>query len=900
MDVVMAFVRFDRDKTLMNCLGELRAYVRALFQKEKLDRELEDELRFHVEMEAQARIAEGMTPTQAKEAALRRFGGVDQIKERCRDTRRVAWLEDLWGDIRFAMRILQKAPGLSLIAVSTLAIGIGANTATFSALDRFVLRPLWGTGAQRMLQINELNTLVGGTYNASVPVFCELLLQTNVFRVGAAAIGTALNLQQEDRQETIRGVEMTSALFQMVGVQPLIGRAFSFDEGTPGKARVLILGFDWWQRKFGGDPAVVGRTIVLSSHSYTVVGVMPREFSFPFGRTEACFYTPRVFGAEEAGDPLLRKERNWTALFSLQEQVSADQATVVVETISRRLQNEFPELCREWAVQARPAQQLFMPRELKDSLWGVQFAVSSILLLTCANISNLLLGRCLSRRKELSVRMALGAGRLRIVRQLLAESSVLALLGGGIGVLLAAWGLYALNMAFADLPRLRGSTVDWSLCGHVLVLTFVVALAVGLIPAWLMSRTRLADSLKDSAPVLDVGTQRLSIRNCLAIVQIALATVVLMGAALMIRSVANLLRVNPGCDPHGLVRVLFEPPPLQASDFAGLSRAKLQYIQAMGTRLRNLPGVEASAYGGTDGGFLEFDVEGHAKPMRLRLESVGVSTNAYDSFFQTMRIPLLGGRTLSVLDGFSGQNAVVVNRELARACWPQGNALGKHISFDGRPWAVVGVVENVLDWRRDAPPTPTLYAPVEREKMLAAGAGAQFMIRTTTDALAFAKVAQNIALEMVPRTRLADIFSVEAELTASMQLRRTYMWFLNAFGALGVTLAMIGLYGVLSYGVAQRTREIGVRIALGAVRKDIVGMVLRSGLILQGVGLLIGIGASFLLTTAARSVLFGISAADPLAVCIVILTSCVTGLMACWLPAWRATQVDPMTALRCD
>jgi len=869
----------------------IRTRWRALFHKRQRDAEIDEELAFHVDMQTRENIESGMDPEEARYAALRRVGGLDQIKEACRDVPGVRWIEDAIQDLRFGARMLIKAPGFTMIALLTLALGIGANTALFSIVDKLILNPIPARDSDRLIHLQEMDVTHNQARGVSPPVFMELLRLTNTFESLTALNGTLMVVPGREFSETIYGADVTAGVFELLKVQPLLGRTFRPDEGAPGNDSVLLISHRFWQNHFGADPGVVGKTISLGDKSWTIVGVMPPSFQFPHGSEYCQFWRPHVFHADEYDDSQ-RYNRNWDVLARLRPGVSLTQARALLEVMTQRLQKDFPEPHAQYSLRAYPARFMFVTEELQKTLWSLLAAVVFVLIVACANIANVLLARAETRHKELTVRLAIGASRQRIVRQLLTESVLLSLLGGAVGLFLAWVGVRLLaDMMPTTLPRMKDLGLDWQVFGWATVISVLAGVGFGLAPAWLVSQTRLNESLKEVGTSHSGSARRRLFHQTLVVVEIALALVLLTGAGLMIHSVASLLRVNPGFDPKGLVWVMFHYPSNVPQE-AGRTEV---WHKALAERLRSLPGVDSAAFQGNGGGWYS-KVEGRATIVRVSFDRVDVGTS---NCFRTLRTPLVAGRFFEEADASPDAKTILVNQELARLAWPGENPLGKRIAYaeEGGDWLeVVGVVGNTKDWRLDQPPRPFFYEPYQRD--LLHEDSPVFVVRTTRDPMLLTKPLRDLAREMAPGATAPIIYFVERELYSSTQLRRTYMWFLNLFGLIGLTLSGIGLYGVLSYSVVQRTREIGVRMALGANTRDVLILVLRQGGRLMLVGGAVGLVGAIGLTHLLRSLLFGTSATDPLVFVCALMVLLLVALTACYLPARRASRVDPAVTLR--
>jgi len=677
----------------------------------------------------------------------------------------------------------------------------------------------------------------------------------------------------------------------------------------------------FWQQYFGGHPKFIGSTITLNGHAYTVVGIMPPSFQFPFRPGENQFWIPHVFDAEDTTNPDYNMNRVWSVIGRLQDGASLEQARAFLDTVAQRRERDRPETNRKWIIEAKPARTMFIGPTLERTLWSLQAAVLMLLLISCANVGTLLLARAVARRGEFSIRMAMGAGRLRMVRQLVTESLLLAGAAGVFGVVFAWGGIRALdNFYLGNLPRMKVVGLDWSLLALTVIVSALTGLLFGAAPAWLVSHLGLSDSLKDTSQQQSGSFVQRLFQDGLVVLQVSLAVVLLVGAGLMIQSTVRLLRVDPGLDPTGLFGAFFgksmEPfssnVDFEAAKKRGLSpreatienyvaRVKGSYMwqSTMIERLRSIPGVQSVSIKPTRV-FSDFRIEGRDELVRLEQNLVGLSIG--DSFFRTLRVPLVAGRLLTKEDAVPGQGSVVVNRELARRFWPDQDPLGKHVmhsAFDtARTLVVAGVIENIKDLGRDVDPQPAFYEPAERITDTGFYPEVHFMIRSNTDSDLLRKTVTQIGKEMSPPLDLSDLYSVEAYLYASTAPRRIYMWLLLTMGGLGLLLSALGVYAVMAYAVVRRTREIGVRMALGATRGNIARWILGRGGRLVLNGMILGAAAAFALAHYIENLLYQVKPGDPWAFVGVVLTLGAVAGIACYIPARRATRINPMEALR--
>ena len=687
----------------MSLFARLKAGFAAVLRRRHLDAEMEEELRSHIELRTQSKIEVGMKAEEARLAALRQFGWVESIKEVCREQRPGRWLENLLQDLRFGLRQLRKNPGPTLLAMLILALGIGGNTAIFSVVEKTILNPIPGRQTDQLVVLHEVDSVHESRWNVSPPMFADLAAYTNIFKSLSAYFQgvEALTLERGANRVKLHGARITPGFFDTLGVRPLAGRVFLPQEGSQGSDSVLVAGYGLWKDQFGGDAGFLGRNITLDGRSFTVVGIMPPTFQFPFSPGENQFWIPHQFGSEETANPDFNRDRVWSAIGRLHDGVSLEQTRALVNTVTERRQREFPESNTRWVTETQYLRGTFVGQTLRITFWSLQAAMLIVLLIACANVGTLLLSRAAARRAEFSIRLAIGAARIRLVRQLFIESLVLAGAAGTLGLLLACAGIRALGSLYlGDLPRMKEIGLDWT----VLALTFLASttsgLLFGLAPAWLVSRFRLNDSLKEVALQQSVGVIQAVFQDGLIVVQISLALVLLAGAALMIQSTARLLRVDPGLDPTGLYRLRYESdklmkitrPDFEAAQARGLTRREaiadwwsqeiareLQWDESMVEKLRAVPGIQAAAINVNSGGtfgFGDFHIEGRDDAVKLSPSPIGIRAGDY---FRTLRLPLIAGRFLAKEDCVPGQRAVVVNQELSRRCWPGQDPLGKRL-----------------------------------------------------------------------------------------------------------------------------------------------------------------------------------------------------------------------------
>ena len=902
---------------------QLLACFRNLFQKAELDSEMNEEMRLHVEMQTRENIEAGMKPEAARYAAMHQFGWTETIKEECREQRGVGWIEKLVQDTRFGSRTMIKHLGSTTLAVFILAVGIAGNTAVFSVVSKTILNPIPGKATNRLLALQEVEVMHNAMWNVSPPLFAELTTHSNIFASLQAYFQSpaTLTLDRNGVSLKLSGASTTPGFFNLFGVLPMSGRTFLPHEGTSGQDNVLVASYGMWKQYFGGNPKFVGSTIILSERAYIVVGVMPPAFQFPFGPDGDQFYIPHVFGVEEITNPDWVRNRTWGVIGRLRAGISLQQTLALLDTLAARRQKEYPEPNTRWVIDAKPASTMFVGPTLESTLWSLQAAVAMLLLISCANVGTLLAARAVARRGEFCVRLAIGAGRSRLVRQLITESLLLAGLAALFGVFFAWGGIRALDHFYLGaLPRMRAAEVDWRVLLMTLLVSGLTGLVFGVAPAWVASRLNLTDTLKDTAQQQSGSFGQRLFQDGLVVLQLSLAMVLLVGAGLMIQTTVRLLRVNPGLDPNGLYQVLYDSNPVrdlvqvdaEALNKGGAARrqALLEWWpkelrsehlwdETLVERLRSADGVDAvsiSPFGVGMRSAGDFHVEGTGEVLQGSHNPIGILSGDY---FHTLRLPLISGRLFTRDDCIPGQQSVVVNQAMAQQGWPGQDPLNKHFASKDfkHTYVVVGVVKNTLDWRRDTPQLPTVYEPIERITDATFGCGA-YMVRSRLSPEALRDAVKGLGAQMSPPTKLEFLTSIEKELDSSTAPRRVYMWLLTGMGGLGLLLSALGVYAVLAYAVTRRTREIGIRLAIGATRGNIARLIIGRGGRLVINGMVLGAVIAFTLAHYVESLLYQVKPTDPWVYAGVFLTLGAVAGVACYIPARRATRINPMTALR--
>jgi len=808
-------------------------------------------------------------------------------------------MQTLWQDIRYGFRILAKTPGFTTVAALSLALGIGGNTAIFSVVNAVILNPLPQKDSARLVHIQSVEKEHGWREGISPRTWYELR-QLEVFSALVVDDFERLTWKGEDFAEDVDGSFVSPHFFDFWNVRPLLGRTFAPEEGKPGSPPVIILSHEFWQSHLGGRPDIIGQTTHFMDRTFTVIGVMPPHVRFP--RADGRFWLPFE------GPPLTPpaghlegwdyRDRSYRVAARLRPGVTNNQLQSVLDVIAQRQAKDCPRTCGGWTIEARPLRYLFSTEQVQQTLWSLFAAIGFVLLIACANIINLLLARNEARQREWAVRAALGAGRWRLVRQLLTETTLLAVLGGTSGLLISWWGTRFLKTFIPwYVPSIKSVGIDFSMLGFTLLMSVAVGLAVGLIPAWLACQRRIDESLKESAALTSVSMGRKIAGRLLVVSELALTVVLLTGVVLMINSVIRLSHVDPGFDPTNLLRVdvyTFLPGETEIRP-----EAKDQMILQMQEHFAALLGVNAVGVGIDPQliGDEEYLPDGSDQPVIVNELATGVGPS--DSL-RTMRVPLLAGRYFETVDRGKGQNTIVVNETLARSCWPGQDAVGsklRSVRNSARVLEVVGVVGDVRDQAYAEQVQPTYYRPLEHHYDLSRQRYF-LLVRTRTDPSLLIPALRREMKALVPGMRMPSFRIVEHVLYDSTAQNRLYMGYLSCFAAVGLLLSAIGIYGVLAWMVTRLTREIGIRMALGASPRRVLGLVLRQGLFMTCTGILLGVVAATALTRFLSSYLFGVDPLDPLSFIGASLLLGTVAMLACYLPARRAAKIDPMVALR--
>jgi putative ABC transport system permease protein len=870
----------------MEWLNILIARLRALFRRESVLQDIEEELRAHIELATEENLKRGRPPDEAQAAALKSFGNQIRSTELGYDIRGGGWLEALWQDLRFGARMLFKQPGFTAIAALTLALGIGANITIFSVVNSVLLRPLPYPNSDRLVFLWSDSPKLNIRERASAYAnFSEWRDQNKSFEDLAVFDPTVVTLTGGAEPEQVMSVRASANLFPLLGVAPMLGRTFTADEEQQ-KVRVVVLSHGLWRRRFGASPNVLGQTLEIDGVSSQVIGVMPQHFK---SGEETPIWEPHTLFPDWEAQKAQRGTGSWQVVGRLKPRVSLEQARTEMNTIAQRLEQAYPDANKGLGVNLVPFQLQYTGSNVRLALWMLFGAVVLVLLIACTNVANLMLARGIAREREMAIRMALGAGRLRLIRQLLTESALLVLLAGAGGLLIASWGIRAvLSFSPANLPRLDGVAIDAKALAFTTIVSLLTGLLFGLAPALKISQTQPGAALKAG---------RSASGGLLVITEFGLAVLLLAGAGLLLRSFSKLQAVDPGFDTARAMTIQLTPPRNSTAD------QWRDFYQQVSERIAALPGVEAA------GLTKEIVISGDPAEL-ITVEGAAPDSSATaripfrrdvisEGFFQTLRVPLRKGRFFNTQDNQGAMRVTIINETMARRFWPGEEALGKRFKLGAAqsdsPWlTVVGVVGDMRRQSLERQPIAQIFRPYlqspERRMIL--------LVRTTGEPTQLAPLVRNEIRALDKTVLVNGISTLESLIARNVAQRRFQTWLLTLFSALALLLSAVGIYGLMNQSVAMCTREIGTRMALGAQPRDVLRLVIGQGMRLALCGIGIGLMAAFGLTRVLTGLLFGVTATDPTTFVAAPLVLLAAALLACFVPARRATKVDPMVALR--
>ncbi len=884
---------------MSNKLSQLWRRLLFYLRRDRFDRELEEEMRFHLEMKAEENLAAGISPEEARYATQRQFGNQTLLREVSRDMWSFRFLETLAQDLRHGLWMMIKNPGFTAVAALTLALGIGANTAIFTVVNAVLLQPLPFHEPERLVRVWRSSAEEDRTA-LSYPDFADIRAQQTVFERMAAWRSGDCTLTGQGDPVNLSGVVASAELFPLLGVAPQLGRSFTPEEDRGGN-RAVILSHSLWQNRFNSDPNVAGKTVTINGQSYNIAGVMPAEFKFPIRNDPVDLWVSLAAVAE--GREPLTVQRGYLAfgvIGRLKPNVTAPQAEAALRVIVENLARQHTESSDFVSARVFPFHQEVV-RDVRLGLLLMFGAVGCVLLIACANVANLLLQRATTRRKEIAIRAALGAGRWRILRQLLTESLLLALGGGVIGWLLAVWLTKLLiSLAPKGLPRVTEVVLDARVLGFAALVSLATGVLFGLAPALQAAKTDLNEALKDSSK--SGGGRSNRFRNALVVVEVALTLTLLVCSGLLLNSFLRLQRVDPGFDSHNVLTFRIELPANRYSQQTQVA----PFYQQLISRLEAAPGVKSvsaishlplSSHRGTTG----FSIEGIATPPDNPVPYLTDFRAVTPGYFKTIGMQLIKGRDFTPRDELRSTQVAIINETLARRYFPNQDPLGKRVrpgyGIDERGWLmreIVGVVSDSKHGSLREEPPPYIYLPhgqIPRH-------GMTLVVRAANDPKALIGVVQKEAHALDGELPVFNVRTLDQYMASSVAEPKFSALLLGLFASLALILSCIGLYGVMSYVVAQRTRELGIRMALGAQRRDVLKLVIRQGMGMTLLGAAIGAAGVVALTRMMKSWLFGVSPTDPLTFAAAALLLTIVALLSCWIPARRAAKVDPITALR--
>jgi putative ABC transport system permease protein len=884
----------------MRIVRIIKRRVHLLLNRSRADAELQREIEIHIQQLTKLAVAAGMTEMEARAAALREFGPVEPTKEKCRDTRGVDWIQDLAQDLRYGLRILRESPGFTAVAVLTLAVGIGANTAIFSIVDAVLLRPLPYPDPNQLVlmfhaPVKRPDALAGISYRD----FTEYRKQNRVFSEMAGNTFHDLTLTGAGEPSIVNTADVTPEIFSLLNAKPLAGRTLLPEDGKQGAAAVAVVSENLWRSRFGADPALVGRSVALDMRPFTVVGILPARFRYPQGAPAQGVWISVL--QDPLFGPLTSQPRVGLlgVIGRLKPGISLAKAEAEMGALSERLAKEFPEEDSGLTIRMKPYHEAVVGN-VRPALLILLSAVGLLLLMACANIANLLLSQATSRVREIAVRIALGASRARIVRQLLTESALLGLLGGLAGELLAACAVWSFRPFLpSEIAQIGSIHIEGAVMAFALLLSLAAALAFGLAPALLATPSNLQINIKEGGERTGQrGGQH--VRNFLVIAEISLAMVLLVAGGLLIRSFALITSVNPGFDPQNVTEAEVSLPQFQYSKPQQWTAFSDQLL----ARLHAEPGLQDSALAAPlpmdrqGQATFEFSIVGNAPLARGKSTAANYATVSPD-YFRVMRIPLLRGRFFSEQDSPSNPKVAVISETLAARYFSNQDPIGRRMKFGFPPTTnvsreIVGVVGDVRDVALSQKPGPLMYVPFAQAPLY----GGEVIVRSSLSTASVAAAIRQAVHSIDKDLPVTDVEPLPNALGQSISRERFRTLLLGSFSALALILAAVGIFGVVSYFASQRRQEIGIRIALGAQRGDVLRLILGQGAKLTLLGLGTGLVFAFLLTRLMASLLYGISATDPVTFGAVAMVLFAVAVIACYIPARRALRVDPVVTLR--
>ena len=872
--------------------SDLLFRLRALFRSSMVEAELDEELRLHFDLQVNKYVKSGLPREEAYRRARLMFGGLDQVKEQCRDARGLNLLECLVQDVRYGLRMLRKSPAFSVVALLTLTIGIGANAAIFSAVNALLLNPYRFSESHRILHV-EARHISGKNQGAGYRDFLDWRQQNNVFEEMAIVPWTGTyTLTGQGEPQRIVGGETTHGFLQVLSIQPFLGRFFTADEDKPGAPPLAVLSHAAWQRRFGGSSDVLGRTFMLNSVPHIIIGVLPRGFALPGVQT--CEFLTAL--RENPSNN--RFQHQYAVLARLKPGVSVERAQSEMTTIARRLEQEYPETNKGWGILLAPIHSA-IAQETKTPVLILFSAVTFVLLLTCANVAGLQLARASSRAREMAIRIALGASRGRIVCQVLTESLLVAFGGGSLGLAFAQWLMGALRSAAPEELALDATIrLDSTVCLFTLVVSALTGILFGLAPALYGARSDLNSVIKGDAGLWSSAPTHGSLRSCLVAGEVALSLVLLVGAGLLVKDLVVVLRLQTGLRTDHVLTFALAPPHAKYNS----PQRQAAFYRDLLERLRSTPEVDTAALvdtlpmtGGMTGG--AFQIEGRPKAADW-VDTLVQYNGSTPGFFRALGIPILRGRDFDDRDETASPPVAIINDTLARQFFSNDDPIGRKYrdDYDGKWRSIVGIVGSYKSQQPMKAPMPAVFRPLAQTGL----SWESVTVRTSGDPERLAGSIRGIVHAVDPDAPILQLRTMKQVVNDSLSESRLMTQYLVGFAGFALLLAAIGIYGIVAYSVRQRLHEIGIRAALGASYGSLLGSVLSKGVQLSIIGVAVGIPAALAISGVMASVLYGISPRDITVFVAVPAVLILAALVASYLPARRAAKVDPMIALRCE
>jgi predicted permease len=880
----------------MIALSRIKSFWRNTFGRQQNDRDLDSEVRSYFESIAEEKMSQGLSPEEARRAARLESGGIEQVKEEVREVRAGAWLDSFLQDLRYGARMLRKNPGFTAIAVLTLALGIGANTAIFSVVNAVLLRPLPYIHPEQLIIIRETSQRVG-VHSPSYPDFLDWRAQSKTIAQMAILNNSDFNLSGVAKPENIMGYAVSPNCLSLLGVRPFLGRDFLPSEEAPGTAPVVMLSYALWQSHFGADPNAIGKTITLDGRSFTIIAILPPDFRLD-DKTDAI----APIGVWAAGMMDRGDRGDAEVLGRLAPGTTFQQARAGLDTIATNLQKAYPVQNGDIGVNVTTLRDQLVG-DARPAILVLFGAVVFVLLIACVNVANLFLVRGAARSREIAVRQACGASRNRIIGQMLTESFLLAAIGGALGILVGALGVFGLRQLIST-SMLQGINigVDRNVMLFTAAMVILVAIAFGLVPAWQASQPRVQEILKEGGRSATSSVAQHRLRGVLAMAETALALVLLVGAGLMMKSMYRLLKVYPGFQSD---RVLTMEMDLRTAQYSK-SPARINFWQQVLEKVRAIPGVEDVALGTVvpltgDHRRADITIEGLPIPDAGTFPHPDRHSVSAD-YTNVLKIPLMRGRTFTDADTETSPRVALINSTMSRRYWPNQDPIGKRFHWghpggpeSDDPWiAIVGVVADTKLYGLANPARLEVYLPFRQEPQT----DMYLILRSAVDPASLTSSVRNAVAAVDKDQPVFSVTTMQELVDASVATPHLTLVLLGLFSGLALVLAAIGIYGVISYSVQQRTHEIGIRMALGAQRSNVLRLVVGQGVKLAAAGIVIGIATALGLMRLITSLLFGVGANDPFTFAAAALVLLFVAIAACYIPARRAISVDPMNALR--